>query len=232
MGNRDYDTAQRHTDVLRGFCAISRQPKRPPSTELVQQEIVRMVQATVPAHSQEPVNTPKLGMWMFLASEVMFFAVLIAMFLLFRFRSGVVPSEILNIPLTAINTFILLTSSMTVVQGLSAIQRGDQGKFRLWMIVSLILGTFFISVQIIEYRELIHEGLTISSNLFGTAFFTLTGFHGAHVIIGLGWLLAMIIRGFRGRFNAQRNIPVEIFGLYWHFVDIVWILLFVIVYLI
>ncbi len=191
-----------------------------------------MVQTTVPAHSHESVNTPKLGMWMFLASEVMFFAVLIAMFLFFRFRSGVNPLEILNIPLTAINTFILLTSSMTVVQGLAAIQRGDQGKFRLWMIVSLILGAFFISVQILEYRELIHEGLTISSDLFGTAFFTLTGFHGAHVLIGLGWLLALIIQAFRGRFSAERNMPVEIFGLYWHFVDIVWILLFVIVYLI
>ena len=169
---------------------------------------------------------------MFLASEVMVFSVLIAMFLLFRVRSGVVPSEVLNIPLTAINTFILLTSSMTVVQGLSAIQRGDQRKFRLWMILSLLLGTFFISAQIMEYRELIHGGLTISSSLFGTAFFTLTGFHGAHVIIGLCWLLAIIIQGLRGRFDARRNMPVEIFGLYWHFVDIVWILLFVIVYLI
>lgn len=191
-----------------------------------------MVQTTAPTHHQEPVITPKLGMWMFLASEVMFFAVLIAMFLLFRVRSGVVPSQILNIPLTAINTFILLTSSMTVVQGLAAIQRGDQRKFRLWMILSLILGAFFISVQIMEYRQLIHEGLTISSDLFGTAFFTLTGFHGAHVFIGLGWLLAIIIQGVRGRYSAQRNLPVEIFGLYWHFVDIVWILLFVIVYLI
>lgn len=191
-----------------------------------------MVQTTAPTHHQEPVITPKLGMWMFLASEVMFFAVLIAMFLLFRVRSGVVPSQILNIPLTAVNTFILLTSSMTVVQGLAAIQRGDQRKFRLWMILSLILGAFFISVQIMEYRQLIHEGLTISSDLFGTAFFTLTGFHGAHVFIGLGWLLAIIIQGLRGRYSAQRNLPVEIFGLYWHFVDIVWILLFVIVYLI
>ncbi len=191
-----------------------------------------MVQTTAPTHHQEPVITPKLGMWMFLASEVMFFAVLIAMFLLFRVRSGVVPSQILNIPLTAVNTFILLTSSMTVVQGLAAIQRGDQRKFRLWMILSLILGAFFISVQIMEYRQLIHEGLTISSDLFGTAFFTLTGFHGAHVFIGLGWLLAIIIQGVRGRYSAQRNLPVEIFGLYWHFVDIVWILLFVIVYLI
>ena len=219
-----------HTIDARPPCCVVTRANSP--NNQVKQEFERMVQATAPAHSQEPVNTPKLGMWMFLASEVMFFSVLIAMFLLFRFRSGVVPSEILNIPLTAINTFILLTSSMTVVQGLAAIQRGDQGKFRLWMIISLILGTFFISVQIIEYRELIHEGLTISSDLFGTAFFTLTGFHGAHVFIGLVWLLALIIQGLRGRFTAQRNLPIEIFGLYWHFVDIVWILLFVIVYLI
>jgi len=179
-----------------------------------------------------PVNTPKLGMWIFLASEVMFFSALIAAFLMFRVRGPADANHVLNIPLTAFNTFVLLTSSMTVVLALAAAQRNDQAKLRLWLLVSLLFGGTFLSVQMIEYFKLFQEGLTINSNMFGTIFFTLTGFHGTHVFIGLLWLVGIIVQAFRGRFSASYNMSLEIFGLYWHFVDIVWILLFVIVYLI
>lgn len=179
-----------------------------------------------------PVNTPKLGMWIFLASEVMFFSALIAAFLMYRLRGPADANHVLNIPLTAFNTFVLLTSSMTVVLALAAAQRNDQAKLRLWLLVSLLFGGTFLSVQMIEYFKLFEEGLTINSNMFGTIFFTLTGFHGTHVFIGLLWLVGIIVQAFRGRFSASYNMSLEIFGLYWHFVDIVWILLFVIVYLI
>mgnify|MGYP000866598719 FL=1 len=179
-----------------------------------------------------PVNTPKLGMWIFLASEVMFFSALIAAFLMFRVRGPADANHVLNIPLTAFNTFVLLTSSMTVVLALAAAQRNDQAKLRLWLLVSLLFGGTFLSVQMIEYFKLFQEGLTINSNIFGTIFFTLTGFHGTHVFIGLLWLVGIIVQAFRGRFSATYNMSLEIFGLYWHFVDIVWIILFVIVYLI
>lgn len=179
-----------------------------------------------------PVNTPKLGMWIFLASEVMFFSALIAAFLMFRLRGPADANHVLNIPLTAFNTFVLLTSSMTVVLALAAAQRNDQAKLRLWLLVSLLFGGTFLSVQMIEYFKLFQEGLTINSNIFGTIFFTLTGFHGTHVFIGLLWLVGIIVQAFRGRFSATYSMSLEIFGLYWHFVDIVWIILFVIVYLI
>ncbi len=184
------------------------------------------------SESMLPVNTPKLGMWIFLASEVMFFSALIAAFLMFRLRGPADANHVLNIPLTAFNTFVLLTSSMTVVLALAAAQRNDQAKLRLWLLVSLLFGGTFLSVQMIEYFKLFQEGLTINSNIFGTIFFTLTGFHGTHVFIGLLWLVGIIVQAFRGRFSATYNMSLEIFGLYWHFVDIVWIILFVIVYLI
>ena len=179
-----------------------------------------------------PVNTPKLGMWIFLASEVMFFSALIAAFLMYRLRGPADANHVLNIPLTAFNTFVLLTSSMTVVLALAAAQRNDQAKLRLWLLISLLFGGTFLSVQMIEYFKLFEEGLTINSNMFGTVFFTLTGFHGTHVLIGLLWLVGIIVQAFRGRFSATYSMSLEIFGLYWHFVDIVWIILFVIVYLI
>lgn len=146
------------------------------------------------SESMLPVNTPKLGMWIFLASEVMFFSALIAAFLMFRLRGPADANHVLNIPLTAFNTFVLLTSSMTVVLALAAAQRNDQAKLRLWLLVSLLFGGTFLSVQMIEYFKLFQEGLTINSNIFGTIFFTLTGFHGTHVFIGLLWLVGIIVQ--------------------------------------
>lgn len=187
------------------------------------------------------LDNRKFGMWVFLASEVLFFSVLIANFLVLSkqdpvgtFHEGVTGQELLNIPLTALNTFILLTSSFTVVLALQAIQKGQQFRFRLFLLLTLLFGSTFIAIQGFEYYQLIAvEGLGMDS-LFGSSFFTLTGFHGAHVIGGLVWLVILLFKAFgvQGGFSAEDNMGVELFGLYWHFVDIVWLLLFSLVYLI
>jgi heme/copper-type cytochrome/quinol oxidase subunit 3 len=187
------------------------------------------------------LDNRKFGMWGFLTSEVLFFSVLIANFLVLSkqdpagtFHGVETGREMLNIPLTALNTFILLTSSFTVVLALQFIQQGKQFLFRVALLVTLAFGSFFIGVQIFEYYQLIvAEGLNMSS-LFGASFFTLTGFHGAHVVIGLVWLVIILFKAFgvMGGFSPKDNMGIEIFGLYWHFVDIVWLLLFSLVYLI
>ena len=188
------------------------------------------------------LDNRRFGMWAFLASDVPFFAVLIVNFLVLSkqdpigtFPHGIVEGrEMLNIPLTALNTFILLTSSYTVVLALEAIKLGQLFKFRIALLITLAFGTFFIGVQIFEYYQLIvEEGLDMSS-LFGAAFFSLTGFHGFHVFIGLVWLTIILFKAFgvMGGFSPKDNLGIEAFGLYWHFVDIVWLLLFSLVYLI
>lgn len=187
------------------------------------------------------LDNRKFGFWVFVASEVLFFSVLIANFLVLSkqdpagsFHGVATGRELLNIPLTALNTFILLTSSFTVVLALEAIQKGNQKLFRIFLLVTLAFGSFFIGVQGYEYFILIvHEGLSMGT-LFGASFFTLTGFHGAHVVGGLIWLVIILFKAFgvMGGFSAQDNLGIEIFGLYWHFVDIVWLLLFSLVYLI
>lgn len=188
------------------------------------------------------LDNRKFGMWAFIASDVPFFAVLIANFLVLSktdpagtFAHGIVEGrEMLNIPLTALNTFLLLTSSFTVVLALEAIRNGQLFKFRAALLTTLAFGTFFIGVQIFEYYQLIVvEGLDMSS-LFGAAFFSLTGFHGFHVFIGLIWLSIIMFKAFgvQGGFNPEDPMGIEVFGLYWHFVDIVWLLLFSLVYLI
>lgn len=191
------------------------------------------------------LDNRKFGMWAFIASDVPFFAVLIVNFLVlskadpvgtFVIHGEVLNEgrEMLNIPLTALNTFILLTSSYTVVLALQAIQNDNQLVFRIGLIVTLLFGSFFIGVQIFEYYQLIFiEGLDMTS-LFGAAFFSLTGFHGLHVFIGLVWLSIIMFKAFgvMGGYSSTNNMGIEVFGLYWHFVDIVWLLLFSLVYLI
>lgn len=173
----------------------------------------------------------KFAMWLFLASEVIFFTVLIAAYVVMRFRY---PEEhhILNIPLTSLNTFLLLTSSFTVVRSLAAIQDGNVKKFQRSLALTGLIGIVFLAVQAFEYNNLSHEGLTLTSSPFGMAFFTLTGFHGTHVLIGVIWLLRVFWNAFNGKYTQHNHFGVELFGLYWHFVDVVWIIIFTVVYLI
>ncbi len=181
------------------------------------------------------VDSRKLGIWLFLASEIMFFTGLIGSYIVLRFANLTawpVPSTVLNIPLTGINTFILICSSMTLVLGLASVQRGYQEGLQVGLFLTVLLGALFLNIQVHEYKELIHDGFTISSSIFGTCFFTLTGFHGAHVFAGVVWLVVVFIRSMKGYFTPEEYAGVELAGLYWHFVDLVWIILFTILYLV
>lgn len=175
----------------------------------------------------------KLGMWLFLSSEIMFFGGLIAAFLHFKINTPS-PAEaaLLDIALIGINTFILLTSSFTVVLGLAAIKRGDSGALARYIGLTILLGSVFLAGQGYEFTMLYREGMTLQSSVYGSSFFTLTGFHGLHVLIGIAWAVFVLLNAMRGKYSQNSYDGVEIFGLYWHFVDIVWIVLFTIIYLV
>jgi heme/copper-type cytochrome/quinol oxidase subunit 3 len=183
------------------------------------------------------VYNEKLGMWVFLGSEVMFFTALIGSYIILRVAqpqawSGHPQQTPLNIPVTAVNTFLLICSSVTMVKAFAAAQDGLQKQLRLWLIATVIIGAGFVGVQVYEYRELIGHGFLPSTSLFGSTFYTMTGFHGFHVTMGVICMIYVTLQAFRGRYTAQDHRGVEVIGLYWHFVDLVWIILFTIVYLI
>ena len=190
--------------------------------------------AGVPDHrTSTGLDNRKLLMWAFLGSDVMFFGTLIATHLAYRNRSISGPQEeIFDIPLTSISTFVLLMSSLAMVLALSAIQRGNLGGLRFWASVTALLGMVFIGFQMFEFTEFAAHGLTPRTNLFGSTFLVMTGFHGAHVTIGIIWLWTVVFSSYRGHIRQNNSLQVEIAGLYWHFVDIVWIVIFGIVYLI
>lgn len=174
----------------------------------------------------------KFLMWLFLASEVMFFTGLIVAYVVIRFNSASwhIPEE-LNVPLVAANTFILIVSSVTMVLALENFEEGKPDRGRYFLIATMALGIVFLSIQAIEWNELLVHGILPSTDLFGATFFTLTGFHGAHVTGGVIWILGVTIAAFRGSYT-DNPLGIEVLGLYWHFVDLVWIILFTIVYLI
>ncbi len=176
----------------------------------------------------------KLGMWVFLASECLFFGSLISTYLVYRGKSvvGPYPAEVFDIPYTSVSAFVLLMSSVTMVLALAAIQRGDHRGLRVWLLATALLGSVFVGGQVYEFTTFVREGLKLSSNLFGSSFFMLTGFHGAHVSVGILMLLSLVGLSLTGRLPRERSLNVELIGLYWHFVDIVWIVIFTVVYLI
>jgi heme/copper-type cytochrome/quinol oxidase subunit 3 len=185
-------------------------------------------------HTATGLDNRKLGMWAFLGSECLFFGSLIATYLLYRGRSvqGPFPADVYDIPYTSVSSGILLMSSLTMVLALHEIQRGDHRRFRAWLLATALLGITFVGGQVFEFTVFVREGLTLSRNLFGSSFFVLTGFHGAHVTVGILMLLTLYGMSLAGRLPAERALRVELVGLYWHFVDIVWIVIFTVVYLI
>jgi cytochrome c oxidase subunit III len=199
------------------------------------------------------VYNMKLGMWVFLLSEVMFFTSLIGSYVILRFAHPehfANPGVVLNVPLTALNTFFLICSSVTMVKAFAAIQAGDQRGLKLWLLATIVIGALFVGIQAVEYTILtgehfvpvaesyaphgrgVEEGPVVGGPLYGATFYTMTGFHGAHVSIGVLCLIFVLIRAMRGAYTQENHAGVEILGLYWHFVDLVWIILFTIVYLI
>ena len=191
------------------------------------------------AHGHDPhatatgVGNTKLAMWLFLSSDALFFGAFISAYLLYRGRSQdpPFPEDVYNIPFTSVTSFILLMSSLTMVLALAAIQRGDYRRLRIWLLATALFGSTFIGGQVFEFTEFYREGLSLSSNLFGSTFFVLTGLHGAHVTGGIIWLLSLWGLAAQGRLTSADSEKVEYAGLYWHFVDVVWIVIFTVVYL-
>jgi cytochrome c oxidase subunit I len=191
-----------------------------------------------PAHADQTggldVDHRKAAMWCFLGSECLFFGTLIATYMSYRGRSvvGPTPHQILNIPLTTLSTFDLLMSSLLMVLALAAVQRGDRVQSRLWLFGTALFGLIFLGFQAYEFTHFVREGLTLQQNLFGSTFFVLTGFHGGHVALGVIWLVTLGVLDLRGRLTVADAVKVEVAGLYWHFVDVVWIAIFTLVYLV
>ncbi len=182
------------------------------------------------------LSNEKLGMWVFLGSECLLFGGLISTYLLYKERvpagQGPAPIDVYDIPFTSVSSFVLLMSSLTMVLALSAQTRGDLRAARTWLLATALLGATFISGQVYEFTGFVKEGMGYTKNVASSAFFTLTGFHGAHVSVGIVMLMSLFVMSVRGRLPAARAEAVEIVGLYWHFVDVVWILIFTVVYLI
>ena len=180
------------------------------------------------------IDNRKLLMWVFLASDCLFFGSLIATYMVYRGQSlvGPYPVDIIDVPITTISTFVLLCSSFAMVRALAATNEDRQGGIIFWLLMTAFLGAIFIGFQVYEFNLFREEGLRIDTNLFGTTFFTLTGFHGAHVTLGIVWLLGLAWIAKKGRLGPKTALDVELAGLYWHFVDIVWIVIFTLIYLI
>ena len=180
------------------------------------------------------LDNRKLGMWAFLGSKCLFFGSLISTYLLYRGRSveGPLPADVYDIPYTSVSSFVLLMSSLTMVLALNAIQKGDHRRLRVWLLATALLGMTFLGGQVYEFTVFVKEGVTLSRNLFGSSFFVLTGFHGAHVTIGVLMLLVLFGMSVAGRLPTEQSERVELVVLYWHFVDIVWIVIFTVIYLI
>ena len=214
------------------------------------------------AHGGHPrtstgLDHKKVAIWAFIGSECMLFVSLISTYMIYKGRSRVGPfpheaclppmcatalKPILNIPVTSASTFVLLMSSLAMVLALAAVEMKDQpkhttgerilGNSKLWLFMTALLGTTFLGFQAFEFTSFVHEGLTIRTNLFGSSFFTLTGFHGAHVTAGVLWLLTLLSIDMRRGLGPKDALNVDLAALYWHFVDVVWIAIFTLVYLI
>jgi heme/copper-type cytochrome/quinol oxidase subunit 3 len=188
-------------------------------------------------HPETTTGLPhtKLAMWLFLASECLLFGALISTYILYRGRPDQPPphpADVFDIPYTSVSSFVLLASSLTMVLALAAAQREDVGQTRLWLLTTAMLGMTFVGGQVYEFTVFFNEGLKLQTNLFGTTFFVLTGFHGVHVTVGILMLLSLVGMSFTARLPRDPSFPIEMVGLYWHFVDIVWIVIFTVVYLI
>jgi heme/copper-type cytochrome/quinol oxidase subunit 3 len=185
-------------------------------------------------HTTTGLSNNKLGMWLFLGSECLLFGGLIATYMLYRGRhaGGPGPAQIYDIPFTSVSTFILLMSSLTMVLAVNAAQARDDRNTKLWLIVTAMLGATFVGGQVYEFTSFYHEGLGFTTSLFSSSLYTLTGFHGVHVSVGVIMLLSVAGIMSRSKMPGDKAEVVELVGLYWHFVDIVWIVIFTLVYLI
>lgn len=202
--------------------------------------------AAHPAHidTSTGLDSRKMVFWGFIGSECLLFGSLIGTYMAYKGKSVVGPyphdaivdgkavEGILNIPLTTASTFILLMSSVAMVLALNYTQRGQRTKAVTWLLLTAFLGSIFLGCQVYEFTHFYHVGLTLGTNLFSSSFYLLTGFHGAHVTVGVIYLITLAFLAMRGKLPPEKALNVEIAGLYWHFVDVIWIVIFPLVYLI
>jgi len=185
-------------------------------------------------HTTTGLSNNKMAMWLFLGSECLLFGGLISTYMLYRGRhtGSPGPAQIYDIPFTSVSTFVLLMSSLTMVLAVNAAQARDDRNTKLWLIVTALLGATFVGGQVYEFTSFYHEGLGFTTSLFSSSFYTLTGFHGVHVTVGIIMLLSVALILSRSKVPGDKAEVIELVGLYWHFVDIVWIVIFTLVYLI
>ena len=184
-------------------------------------------------HTSLPINSRKLAMWAFIGSECLLFASLITTFVIYRgsHATGPGPKDVFEVPLVTAGTAVLLFSSFFIVMALNGAQSGDRKKLITWLSLTVLCGVFFVGMQVYEFTGFMHKGMGYSTNLFATSFFTLTGFHGTHVAIGTLWNVTLLKDAAKGRIPPEKALNLEIAALYWHFVDVVWIIIFPVVYL-
>jgi heme/copper-type cytochrome/quinol oxidase subunit 3 len=180
------------------------------------------------------VSNWKLGFWTFIASECLFFGTLISTYMVYKGRAVAppYPEDLFNILITTISTTILLFSSLAMVLALEAVHRAKKEAAIGWLIAVMVMGLAFIGIEAWEYTHFIHEGLTITSSTFGSSYYVLTGTHKLHVAVGVLWMGTLAILIAKDRIPPAKAEMVEIAGLYWHFVDVIWIVIFTLVYLI
>ncbi len=205
------------------------------------------------AHALHPptstgLDTRKLAIWTFIGSECLFFASLISTYLVYHGKSLVGPlphdasqclldgrmqecEAVFEIPLVTFGTAVLLFSSFFVVMALNGAQTGNRKKLIGWLSATVIGGLFFVGMQVYEFYHFYHKGLGYTTNLFSASFYTLTGFHGTHVTLGVIWLATVLVLAIRGKLPPEKAMNLELAALYWHFVDVVWIVIFPVVYL-
>jgi cytochrome c oxidase subunit 3/cytochrome o ubiquinol oxidase subunit 3 len=199
-------------------------------------DVTTSADASEESHSTSlGLSNEKLGMWTLLGSECLFFGALISAYLIYYGRYNGVPEvspRLYDIAFTSVSTFVLLMSSLGMVLALSAIQRGEDRAFRIWILATALMGSVFLSGQIYEFTVFVNEGMRLGTSPFASSFYLLTGFHGIHVTVGVLMLITLWARSMTGRLTSQNSEVVENIGLYWHFVDIVWIIIFTAIYLI
>jgi cytochrome c oxidase subunit III len=202
----------------------------------------------LPVETSTGLDTRKVAIWTFIGSECLFFATLISNYLVYKGKSLVGPlphsdsqcmlhgqmttcEPIFEIPLVTFGTAVLLFSSFFVVMALNGAQRGNRKQLITWLSATVLGGMFFVGMQVYEFSHFYHKGLGFTTNLFGSTFYTLTGFHGTHVTVGVIWLATMLVLAIRGKVPPAKALNLELAALYWHFVDVVWIVIFPVVYL-
>ncbi|MBP3966595.1 MULTISPECIES: cytochrome (ubi)quinol oxidase subunit III [Paenibacillus] len=175
-----------------------------------------------------------LGFWLFLGGETVLFGTLFSAYLALRHQVGdgnPTPMELFDLKTVAIATFILLTSSLTSVFAIQSMHTNKVKSMINWLIITVLFGLAFLGLEIYEFTHYVHEGHKFSTSAFSTSFYTLVGFHGAHVLFGVLWISILIAQIFKKGLNVVTAPKIYVAGMYWHFIDVVWVFIFTVVYL-